>query len=376
MLSPIFPFLTTSIIFVLVSIIIDRADAQDTNKGQKNELAGELNSNIVSYSSCLIAASRAIESERSDALVVDPLAKTLSGSAYEYRKKHTTKTTWRIAIRTRYFDDHIRSFLQQHHSKNKQEQEQQQTVQVVHLGAGMDSRAYRLEEANDDTIFYDVDCPEVLELKAKLLLDLKEKLLLSTSTPTPTPSSSLPELKVEETENDLVISSAKLQEMIIRGDKRRRTLSCNLEENGWEEHLLKAGFDTSRPTCWVLEGLTYYLPDDAVVSSMFQTMRRLSTKGSCLIVSISSKHGVRRAKKSHNKLMQSWKWGTDEPIKFLTSIDSGGWECTSTDVVTLGDERANYGRFPEQDKDQCHHDGDVEPRNSKRSEISYVIARC
>ena len=291
--------------------------------------------NVVSYSSCLIAASRALESERPDALVVDPLACILADKALVQKREKAGSTdadiTWRIAIRTRYFDDFIITSLAHGHVE-----------QVVHLGSGMDSRVYRLK-VPDRTVFFEIDNSDVLELKENLL----HNALSDNST------------------------SLEIKTMLQIGNKRRRAISCNVEESGWKLPLLKAGFDPEKPTCWVLEGLTYYLSNDETVSGIFLAMRELSAPNSCLIASVASEATCRWAMGSKHMLMQSWRWGTDHPDKFLSRPESGTWECTAKDVVALGDERANYGRFQQTEAAKKDRES-----TGRMSGIMYVTARC
>lgn len=300
----------------------------------RTSYAGNLDS-IVSYSSCLIAASRALESERPDALVVDPLAMILAGEKAISEKRRSSSgdkdTTWRIAIRTKYFDTVIVDFFASHHAAQK--------LQVVHLGAGMDSRAYRLD-APDGAIFYEVDNIDVLELKTRLLAG-------AVSNPKTT---------------------AKIRDMIRRGNQRKRSIGTNMEFDDWKTKLLRVGFVEAIPTCWVLEGLTYYLQDDATVHQLFGIMRQLSASGSRLVVSVASKASVARAKASTNELMQSWSWGNDEPQNF---ISNSGWTCHMEDVVALGEKQANYGRFPQSQAMEA-----IGRETGRTSGIMYVTAKC
>jgi O-methyltransferase involved in polyketide biosynthesis len=43
----------------------------------------------------------------------------------------------------------------------------------------------------------------------------------------------------------------------------RTTLVTDLNQPGWDQQLLAAGFNTARPTVWVAEGLVYYLQPEA-----------------------------------------------------------------------------------------------------------------
>eukprot|EP00747_Dinoflagellata_sp_TGD_P189471 gnl/TRDRNA2_/TRDRNA2_49840_c0_seq1.p1 gnl/TRDRNA2_/TRDRNA2_49840_c0~~gnl/TRDRNA2_/TRDRNA2_49840_c0_seq1.p1 ORF type:complete len:240 (-),score=22.90 gnl/TRDRNA2_/TRDRNA2_49840_c0_seq1:500-1219(-) len=238
--------------------------------------------------------------------------------------------TWRIAIRTRYFDDVIKSFLDD-------AMEHASPVQVVHLGAGMDSRPFRLNAARS-TVFYELDNTDVLVLKEKLLC------------------------------NAIATESPEIRDIITKGNDRRISLGCNIElgrGTDWKAPLLKAGFDWTKPTCWVLEGLTYYIRDDATMRGIFTTMRRLSAPKSRLIVSVASRASLLRAGASNSSLMQSWKWASDQPDLVLREC---GWDSQSVDVVALGEQRANYGRF--QQSEAFRQD------NGRTSGIMYVTGRC
>src|SRR5919202_3156132 len=119
---------------------------------------------LVSLSSRMMAAVRAIETQRPDALFKDPLAVKLAGdeliaemapSVQEYEDKGMPIVT----VRTRFFDDFLMN-------------EAASIRQVVILGAGMDTRAFRLPWQSD-THIYELDRPEVLKYKTSVLGNLQ-----------------------------------------------------------------------------------------------------------------------------------------------------------------------------------------------------------
>ncbi len=114
--------------------------------------------------------------------------------------------------------------------------------QVVILAAGLDSRAYRLAWP-DDTVVYEIDLPKVLEYKAETLAGHGA-----------TPIADRREVPVD-----------------LRHD--------------WPQALRGAGFDATRPTAWLAEGLLPFLPA-AAQEAMFAAIDSLSGSGSRVAVEI------------------------------------------------------------------------------------------
>src|SRR6201996_2948738 len=114
--------------------------------------------------------------------------------------------------------------------------------QVVILAAGLDSRAYRLDWP-DGTVVYEIDLPKVLEYKAETLAG-------HGATPV----------------------------------ADRRPVPVDLRHD-WPQALRDAGFDTTRPTAWLAEGLLPFLPGQAQ-EAMFASIGTLSGSGSRVAVEI------------------------------------------------------------------------------------------
>jgi methyltransferase (TIGR00027 family) len=114
---------------------------------------------FVSRTSLYIAGMRALETERSDRLFEDPFAASLAGNeiltSLEPWKKANDEGDSVVVIRVRFFDD----FLLSLNSKIKQ---------VVMLGTGMDTRAFRLP-LSADTNFYELERAEILAQKDLIL---------------------------------------------------------------------------------------------------------------------------------------------------------------------------------------------------------------
>jgi methyltransferase (TIGR00027 family) len=112
--------------------------------------------------------------------------------------------------------------------------------QIVILAAGLDSRAYRLPWP-DGTVVYELDQPRVLAFKREVLDE--------------------------------------------HGDApqaERREVAVDLRDD-WPAALVAAGFDSSRPSAWIAEGLLIYLPASAQ-EQLFAGIDALSSPGSRIAV--------------------------------------------------------------------------------------------
>ena len=116
----------------------------------------------VSDTAFMVAAQRAIESNRKDALFHDPLAGLLAGQrgrdivASSTHQKHFGY--WFVVLRTVIIDDFIQSAIAQG------------TDTILNLGAGLDTRPYRLDLPKS-LQWVEVDYPHVIEYKQSRLAD-------------------------------------------------------------------------------------------------------------------------------------------------------------------------------------------------------------
>lgn len=261
-------------------------------------------SDPVSYTARIVAAKRAIEQLRASPLFRDPYAAVLAGDEVDallsrwQRVAETravpleqviTKRTRYIAVRTKFMDDLLNSTLTEPEYR-----------QVVILGAGLDTRAYRLAWASGTTL-YEVDCPEVLQYKAQVLQDI---------TPTCT---------YRPVAGDLAAPEAK-----------------------WATAILEAGYQTTVPTIWLLEGVVMYLPEQAV-HLLLQTLCQLSVPGSVLGmdgVKVGSILAGQRARNAdRGRVVRHWQFGHDAPKQLLASY---GWVAAVSEPqdIQVG------GRYP------------------------------
>ncbi|MCZ0975539.1 class I SAM-dependent methyltransferase [Streptomyces albulus] len=195
----------------------------------------------VGLTALLVAAARAIETHRHDSLARDVYAEHFvraapACAAWPGRIEHVAdgdaNPLWgRFAryfgLRTRVLDDYLHQAV---HAGGAR--------QVVLLGAGLDTRAYRLDWP-PDCVLYEIDRRGVLAFKHEVL--------------------------------DGVSARPRTARVPIPIDLR----------DDWAGALLDAGFDADAPSAWLAEGLLFYLPR-AVETYLIDTIDGLTTGGSAL----------------------------------------------------------------------------------------------
>ncbi|MCW2686350.1 MAG: O-methyltransferase [Mycobacterium sp.] len=192
----------------------------------------------VGSTALFVAAARALEAQKPEPLAVDPYgevfcravggqwADVLDGNAPDDRL-NTEFGKYFInfqGARTRYFDNYFGLAAEAG------------IRQVVLLAAGLDSRAYRLRWP-DRTVIFEVDQPQVLDFKREVLAE--------------------------------------------RGDNptaERLEIAVDLRED-WPQALRDSGFDRTRPSAWIAEGLLIYLPAPAR-NRLFAGIDSLAASGS------------------------------------------------------------------------------------------------
>ncbi|MGW0737711.1 SAM-dependent methyltransferase [Streptomyces sp. NPDC002851] len=247
----------------------------------------------VSYTSQWTAAARALESERSDALFNDPLARKLAEPrGFELLDKYGGGGLVEfVAVRTRYLDDAINDLVGQG------------IRQVVLIAAGMDTRAFRLELPDDVTVY---------EVDHQALVEEKEKRLSRIDAP-------LPSVNLRRVGADLA------------GD--------------WSAELRGAGFDPELPTLWIPEALLFFLTEEQSATLM-RTFAANSAPGSWVAVDILSKELLRSPAtqiflSALNEDGIPWLFGTDEPEEFMAGT---GW--TVRELKEPGEPGVGENRWP------------------------------
>ena len=237
------------------------------------------------------ASVRALESRRDDHLFNDPWADALAGEAGKaWIEQRNEVSVLPIVLRTRYFDD----FLQRVTSEND-------IRQVVLLGAGLDTRAYRLHWPRD-TQFFELDRSAVLDHKNQIL-----------------------------------------EQMGAKPNCQRHTVNADLTKP-WEETLAKAGFDPHTPSIWLLEGFLFYLPVERI-TQLIDQVTQLSALGSWLgfdvINSLTLTHPLTRNWIEMQAASGApWIGTLDDPENFL---EARGWQAS---LSQAGANEVHHGRWP------------------------------
>ena len=238
----------------------------------------------VAATGLLVAAMRAEESARDDALFTDPFAERLAGD--EGRRllaessAETEQPSAPIVVRTRLFDE---ALLQVHTDG---------VAQVVILAAGMDARSFRLSWPDGVTI-YEVDQPQVIALKEERLAGERPRC-------------------------------------------QRVAVGVDLADD-WPKTLQSQGFNSSAPTVWTIEGLLQYIeaPD---VDRLFARVDALSAPGSVLLYDVVGKAlleapFLQNTIEFMQKLGAPWVFGSDTPGAV---VEGRGWSATVTDMAVPG----------------------------------------
>ncbi|WP_426766030.1 SAM-dependent methyltransferase [Pseudarthrobacter sp. 1G09] len=246
-----------------------------------------------------VAAGRAVESSRPDPLARDPFAADLVLAA---RSHVDVPTQWPdspadapplqqplllasiyIGVRTRFIDDFLRDGA---------------TAQTVILGAGLDTRAFRLEWPAGSRIF-EIDSANVLDFKDSVLAGLAA-----------TPGAD------------------------------RTILDADLSQP-WRQRLVSAGFDPGRSTTWIMEGLLPYL-DAAGQQAVLDEVGALSAQGSRAVI----ERAVPLPKTDDlDAQLQEFSLKTGLPMSELLAradppdpvsvLEAAGWRCAQHSVQDL-----------------------------------------
>ncbi|MEV4124416.1 class I SAM-dependent methyltransferase [Nocardia sp. NPDC049707] len=247
-----------------------------------------------------VAAARAIETKRPDALIHDEYAArfVVASGDPDMNRLITDPTLWAqipftsgfIGYRSKFFDDFFLSTAAP-------------VPQAVILAAGLDARAYRLDWPAGEVVF-EIDQPKVLEFKHRVL----------------TESGTAP-----------------------RSD--RREVAVDLRDD-WPAALVEAGFDPTSPTAWSAEGLLPYLPG-AAHDALFARIEQLSAPGSAVAAEIvGTGVDIGHIAEQESDYLKDTPFGkvdlaslfyTDERTDPAESLAAHGWTTSSLDLQELAD---------------------------------------
>lgn len=232
----------------------------------------------------LVAAIRARESRRADALFTDPFAERLAGEPGRQLLERMVaavgeQSTAQIVVRTRFWDEALMRATDS-------------VSQVVILAAGMDARAYRLPWPDGTTVF-ELDQPAVIAAKAERLAGEQPRC-------------------------------------------RRVAAGVDLADD-WPRVLRSMGLRADAPTVWLVEGLLQYL-DDGAVRTLFARVDELSATGSVLLYDVVGKALLEAPfmadlRRSMSDRGSPWLFATDAPGELA---EVHGWSSIVTDVAAVG----------------------------------------
>ncbi|MFM1722322.1 SAM-dependent methyltransferase [Rhodococcus sp. PAM 2766] len=251
----------------------------------------------VGMTAVFVAAARALETGRDDRLLDDPWAREFVRASGWDPPTETMDdfsremlTAW-VAARTKFLDDFALDAVDRG------------CRQVVLLGAGLDTRAFRLAWRSPVTV-YELDTPDMIGFKAEVLGD------------------------AEPASADRVV------------------LPIDLRDD-WPAALRHAGFHPDVPTAWILEGLLMYLPDEAV-DALMTRLGELSAPGSAVGATITNADAA--AALNDSPLFRDSPISRDEWLAMLRSngppdpvawFGSYGWRA---EAVPIDDVAETYGR--------------------------------
>jgi methyltransferase (TIGR00027 family) len=245
--------------------------------------------NPVAITGLLVAAIRAEETQRPDALFRDPFADSLAGAdgraALARYRSAVGPSIPIIEVRTRYFDEAIARAASTG------------ARQFVILAAGMDARAHRLEWPPGSRVF-ELDQPAVMAAKDRALAahPLRcERIAIGTD---------------------------------LGGD--------------WPAALAAHGFQRHVRTTWLVEGALQYL-EPALVEALFERLDRASLPGSIALYdmvgrSLLDSPALASTLKMMSELGAPWRFGSDNPEAMLP-----GWDVRATDPAVIGN---GWKRWP------------------------------
>lgn len=239
-----------------------------------------------------IAAARAKESARPDRLFSDPWAEALAGETGRARLAASERASGGdnafLPVRTRFFDDVLTGAMPW-------------ARQVVLLGAGLDTRAYRLPLPPEVAVF-EIDHEGPLAAKEALLRDVRPR----------------------------------CERIAVAADLR----------TDWSAALLEAGFDRTAPTLWLAEGLLCYLDADTVQALLTGaaelSQARAEFAADLFGTGLLSQPGTAAWLAQRARAGLPPPFCTDDPVALF---ERSGW--MSCAITEPGQSAANFGRLRE-----------------------------
>ncbi|TMW69205.1 hypothetical protein Poli38472_001361 [Pythium oligandrum] len=248
---------------------------------------------------CMMTASmRGTEFKRKDAICHDPFAEALAGEAGRELAEFVGTMMRRenqlrdyVVFRTRTIDDRLASL-------------DPAIKQIVILGAGLDTRAYRLKALGDRRVIEVDGSHEMLHHKQRILSEIKAPVLA----------------------------------------KEHHVVVANLAEEAWKAELINNGFNPNERTFWLLEGLMMYIEYEGNVG-LVKAIDSLSAPGSVIWADIFGPDVVTKEPVKQEKGEGIWrtratKYGEVNPLEGVLSLIK--WDLRITGDFT--DPAVHFGR--------------------------------
>lgn len=264
-------------------------------------------------SSRLMAGFRAMDSKRISLFAgLDPLAQHLAGDEIMHKMTeklplvldlNSTKVLHSVTMRALAFDDRVRNYSTHNH-------------QVVVLGAGMDTRPYRLDLPN--THWFEVDTDEVISLKEQILASIS-----------PQTAGLTPEARVKS-----------LARVALDWREDLKDLVPSLQTHG---------FDCAKATTFLLEGVAMHLtvgevralfhalpatPGSRAVLSVVSFIRRLASDNSAVQLLL--------AQLTNSRTLETAQPWLNDRVSLLVGQAFGRWTVVG-DLNLADDARDRFG---------------------------------
>ncbi|CAK0775047.1 hypothetical protein CVIRNUC_004228 [Coccomyxa viridis] len=259
----------------------------------------------VAQTAMLVAAARLAEARRKNPVLTDELLEAMIGSSAEViaavrqcvqetqqqeRDDGVDHVASFTSVRMKFGDCQLQHFRASH-----------DTFQIVILGAGLDTRPWRLDLGSGVSV-YDIDQPDMTNFKKDRLSAVDAQL----------------QMDKKNHRFPLRIGGWKGVPLDLTGP--------------WLPGLLQSGLSTDVPSVWVAEGLFYYMDQEAG-SALLRTMASASTPDSMLIMT----HLNHALFTASQRFIADREFPTDEKIKtFYSSWKSGMPEDVSGYLASNG----------------------------------------
>ncbi|KAL9244130.1 hypothetical protein vseg_017937 [Gypsophila vaccaria] len=262
---------------------------------QKLHSAIETDWDPLQRSACQTAAGRALWKHVTKDILAELLAGERQLRRFHEKIRHDRLNQARevsgviLAVRTLWFDSKLEDAVGFFNNEE---------FQTVLLGAGMDTRAYRLNCLTNSHVF-EVDFPQVLQMKASLLHEAMES---------------------RDDEHNVAIKA-----------KTLTSVEADITGDDWLEKLQNSGFKLGKNTVWILEGFLYYLSDCNAIEVLKTIAANCTLTPTVLLADFMNKPST----KLSNSIFQFY---SDWPDQLLPSLG-----FSDVKLSQIGDPDAHFG---------------------------------